>query len=138
MVWQQVYDPLNSAVLSTLVAAVPIVVLLGTLAFLRIAAHWAAILGLASAVCVAWLVFGMPASMALSSAGLGALFGLLPISWIVLNIIFLYQLAKDKGYFQILQDSIANVTEDRRLQLLLIAFAFGALDLPQLRTKAAR
>jgi len=126
MVWQQVYDPLNSAAWSTIVAAVPVVVLLGTLAFLRMAAHWAAILGLVSALGIAVLVFGMPTEMALGSAGLGALFGLLPIGWIVLNIIFLYQLTKDKGYFQVLQDNIANVTEDRRLQLLLIAFAFGA------------
>ena len=126
MVWQQIYDPLNSQLWSTLLAAIPIVVLLGTLAFMHIAAHWAAILGLISALLVAIFVFGMPTGMALGSAGLGALFGLLPIGWIVLNIIFLYQLTKDKGYFQILQDSIANVTEDRRLQLLLIAFAFGA------------
>ena len=125
MVWQQVYYPLNPW-LSTILAAIPVVVLLGSLAFFRIAAHWAAILGLLSAVLVAVLVFSMPASMAGEAAILGALFGLLPIGWIVLNIIFLYQLTKDKGYFQVLQDSIANVSEDRRLQLLLIAFAFGA------------
>ncbi len=125
MVWQQVYYPLNP-LLSTLFAAVPIVVLLGSLAFFRIAAHWAAILGLLSALAVAIFVYGMPAAMAGNSAILGGLFGLLPIGWIVLNIIFLYQLTKDKGYFKILQDSIANVSEDRRLQLLLIAFAFGA------------
>jgi lactate permease len=125
MVWQQVYYPLNPW-LSTILAAIPVVVLLGTLAFFRIAAHWAAILGLISALLVAVLVFGMPASMAGEAAFLGGLFGLLPIGWIVLNIIFLYQLTKDKGYFQVLQDSIANVSEDRRLQLLLIAFAFGA------------
>jgi lactate permease len=125
MVWQQVYYPLNPW-LSTILAAIPVVVLLGSLAFFRIAAHWAAILGLLSAVLVAVLVFSMPASMAGEAAFLGALFGLLPIGWIVLNIIFLYQLTKDKGYFQVLQDSIANVSEDRRLQLLLIAFAFGA------------
>jgi lactate permease len=125
MVWQQVYYPLNPW-LSTLLAAVPVVVLLGSLAFFRIAAHWAAILGLLSALLVAVLVYGMPASMAGEAAFLGGLFGLLPIGWIVLNIIFLYQLTKDKGYFQVLQDSIANVSEDRRLQLLLIAFAFGA------------
>jgi lactate permease len=126
MAWQQVYDPLGSAILSTVLAAIPIVVLLGTLAFFRMAAHWAAILGLVSALAIAILVFGMPTDMALGSAGLGALFGLLPIGWIVLNIIFLYQLTKDKGYFKVLQDNIANVSEDRRLQLLLIAFAFGA------------
>jgi len=125
-IWTQVYDPLNSAWLSTLCAAIPIVVLLGSLALFRIAAHWAAILGLVSALAVATLVFGMPWELAGNSALLGGLFGLLPIGWIVLNIILLYQLTKEKGYFQILQDSIANITEDRRLQLLLIAFAFGA------------
>jgi len=126
MPWTQVYDPLHNAWLSTLCAAIPVIVLLGSLAFFRMAAHWAAVLGLVSALLVATIVFQMPPNMALSSAGLGALFGLLPIGWIVLNIIFLYQLTKEKGYFQVLQDTIANVTEDRRLQLLLIAFAFGA------------
>lgn len=126
MIWQQVYDPLNSAFLSTLCAAIPVIVMLGGLAFLHMSAHMAAIWGLASALVIAIGVFGMPTGMALSTAGYGALFGLLPIGWIVLNIIFLYQLTKDKGYFQVLQDSIANVTEDRRLQLLFIAFAFGA------------
>ncbi len=126
MIWQQVYDPLNNAVLSTLLAAVPVVVLLGGLAFFHISAHWAAILGLISALVVAIGVYGMPTEMALGSALYGGLFGLLPIGWIVLNIIYLYQLTKDKGQFKILQDSIANVSEDRRIQLLLIAFSFGA------------
>jgi len=125
-IWTQVYDPLNNPWLSTLLAAIPIVVLLGSLAFFRIAAHWAAILGLASALIIAVAVYGMPMAMAASSAGYGALFGLLPIGWIVLNIIFLYQLTKEKGQFKIMQDSIANVSDDRRIQLLLIAFAFGA------------
>ncbi len=126
MIWSQIYDPMNNAVLSTALATVPVVVLLGGLAFFHLSAHVAAILGLASALIIAIFVFGMPASMAGAAAGYGAFFGLLPIGWIVLNIIFLYQLTKDKGYFKILQDSIAGVTEDRRLQLLLIAFAFGA------------
>jgi lactate permease len=126
MVWSQVYDPLNNPWLSTFCAAIPVVVLLGSLAFFRIAAHWAAILGLISALVIAIFVYGMPAPMAGASAMYGGLFGLLPIGWIVLNIIFLYQLTKDKGLFKILQDSIANVSEDRRIQLLLIAFAFGA------------
>jgi lactate permease len=126
MVWTQVYDPLGNPWLSTLCATIPIIVLLGGLAFFNIAAHWAAILGLVSALFIAIVVYGMPAATAGGAAFNGALFGLLPIGWIVLNIIFLYQLTKQKGYFQILQDSIANVSEDRRLQLLLIAFAFGA------------
>jgi lactate permease len=125
MVWQQVYDPTGNLYLSALLAAIPVVVLLGALAF-HVKAHVAAILGLVTALAVAILIFGMPAKMAGGAALYGALFGLLPIGWIVLNIIFLYQLMVESGKFQILQDSIAGVTEDRRLQLLLIAFAFGA------------
>jgi lactate permease len=126
MVWSQVYDPMNNAWLSTALAAVPVVVLLGGLAFLRLSAHVAAIAGLVAALLIAIFVYGMPAQMAGAAALYGALFGLLPIGWIVLNILFLYQLTRDKGYFKVLQDSIAGVTEDRRVQLLLIAFAFGA------------
>lgn len=126
MGWQQVYDPLGNAWLSTLLAAVPVVVMLGGLAFLRWQAPWAAAAGLATAGAVAVGVYGMPGSMALSAAGLGALTGLLPIGWIVLNILFLHHLTERDGSFGVLQRSIAGVTADGRLQLLLIAFAFGA------------
>ena len=126
MVWSQVYDPFHNMLLSTLVAAIPIVVMLGCLAFLRVAAHWSALLGLAAALVVAVLAYGMPARMAGLAALNGALFGLLPIGWIVVNIIFLYRLTEESGSFKVLQDSIAHITEDRRLQLLLIAFSFGA------------
>ena len=126
MPWNQVYDPLGQWVLSTILAALPIFVLLGTLAFLRLKAHWAAVLGLAAALVIAVLVFGMPAGKGLTVAFFGAAYGLFPIGWIILNVIFLYNLANEKGHFKILQDSLTGITQDRRLQLLLIAFSFGA------------
>jgi lactate permease len=112
--------------LSTLMAAIPVVVMLVGLGFLHLKAHIAAAAGLVSALVIAIFAFGMPAEMAGKAAFLGGLTGLLPIGWIVLNIIFLHQLTEQNGSFKVLQDSIAGITEDRRLQLLLIAFAFGA------------
>ena len=126
MTWQQVYDPMGSMVASTLLAAVPVVVMLVALGFLHIKAHIAAGAGLIAALAIAIFVYGMPAGMAGNAALFGGLVGLLPIGWIVLNIIFLHQLTEQNGSFKILQDSIAGITPDRRLQLLLIAFAFGA------------
>jgi lactate permease len=126
MAWEQVYNPFNSVALSTVCAALPVVVLLGTLAILRMKAHWAAILGLVTALVVAIVGFGMPAKMAGLIAVLGAGFGLLPIGWIILHVIFLYRLTKEKGEFEVLQDSLTGITQDSRLQLVLIAFAFGA------------
>ncbi|MDB5770058.1 MAG: lactate permease [Burkholderia sp.] len=124
--WTQIYDPFHNAVISTLVAAVPVVVMLAALAFFHIKAHIAALLGLVAALAVAILGYSMPADAAVSSALLGAANGLLPIGWIILNVIFLYQLTERKGYFRVLQESITGITLDRRLQLLLVAFCFGA------------
>jgi lactate permease len=124
--WPQVYDPLNNAVLSTVFATLPIAVLLGTLGIFRVKAHNAALLGLATSLAIAMFVFGMPAGMAAGAAAYGAAYGLFPIGWIVLNVIFLYQLTNERGLFAILRSSITTVTADRRLQLLLVAFCFGA------------
>jgi lactate permease len=124
--WSQVYNPLQNILLSALVAAIPIVVLLGALGVFHLKAHIAALLGLAASLTIAIFEFGMPIQMSVMSALYGAAYGILPIGWIILNVIFLYQLTLEKGHFKTLQNSIATVTEDRRLQLLLIAFSFGA------------
>ena len=124
--WQQTYDPFGNMIISTALAAIPVVVMLVALGFLHIKAHIAAGLGLLAAVVVAVFAYGMPAGMAGNAALYGGFTGLLPIGWIVLNIIFLQQLAEQNGSFKVLQDSLSGITEDRRLQLLLIAFCFGA------------
>jgi lactate permease len=124
--WNQVYDPLNSKVLSTIVAALPVVTLLVLIASNKIKAHWAAIIALIVANLIAIFIFTLPAGMSLRATALGAVTGFFPIGWIVLNVIFLYRLTVEKGVFEILQNTIGGVTNDRRLQLLLIAFSFGA------------
>jgi lactate permease len=124
--WSQVYNPLGNAVLSTLAAAIPVVVLLGLIATDAVKAHIAALIALVVAILIAVFVFTMPMGLALRAAGYGAATGLFPIGWIILNVIFLYRLTVEKGWFETLQQSIGGITADRRLQLLLIAFAFGA------------
>ena len=124
--WSQIYDPFGNTLLSTLVAALPVVVLLGGIGIFELRAHVAAILGLLAALAVAILGYGMPAPMAALAAAYGAAFGLLPIGWIILNVIFLYQLTSEKGEFAVLQRSIGTISDDRRMQLLFIAFCLGA------------
>jgi lactate permease len=124
--WSQVYDPFGSMALSTLVAALPVLVLLSSIGIFELRAHVAAVLGLCAALLVAVGAYGMPVSMAGVAAAYGAAFGLLPIGWIILNVIFLYQLTSEKGDFDVLQRSIATISDDKRLQLLFIAFCLGA------------
>jgi lactate permease len=124
--WAQGYDPLGPWWVSTLVAALPIVVLLGAMAILRVKAHVAACAGLLTALVVAMAVFHMPVRLALTAATYGAGYGLFPICWIILPVIFLYDLTVKTGTFVTLQESLTSVTDDSRLQVLLIAFALGA------------
>src|SRR5271155_5629378 len=126
MQWTQIYDPLGHWWLSTLVAALPIFVLFGLLAGLRVKPHWCAMAGAATAVVVAIIFFKMPASLAAMSFGYGVAFGVLKIAWIVLAAVYLYDISVDTGQFEIMKQSIATITPDRRLQLLLVAFCFGA------------
>ena len=124
--WQQQYDPMGHWWLSTLIASLPVIVLLGALAFGHVKAHYAALAGLVTALLTAILGFHMPARMAAATTVYGLAYGLFPIGWIVLNVIFLYQLTVEAGRFEVLKHSLTGITQDRRLQLLLIAFSFGA------------
>lgn len=126
MSWTQVYDPLNNWMLSTLVAALPIVVLLGLLAGFRVKPHWCAIAGGATALLIAVTVFQMPFPLAGMSFLYGVGFGIVKIAWIVLAAVYLYDISVDTGQFEIMKESVARITPDRRLQLLLVAFCFGA------------
>ena len=126
MTWPQIYAPLGDVLSSAIVASLPVVVLLGLLAFFHARAHMAALAGLLAAWLVAVLVFGMPARLATASAAYGALYGLFPIGWIVLNAIFLYDVTVKTGQFEIVKGTIASLGDDRRIQALLIAFSFGA------------
>src|SRR5438552_15824019 len=124
--WQQVYDPFGNSLLSTIAAAIPIVTLLVLIATGAVRTHLAALIALAVAIVIATLLFTMPAGLAIRASILGAVIGFFPIGWIVLNVIFMYRLTVATGRFETLQQAIGGVTPDRRLQLLLVAFCFGA------------
>src|SRR6476659_2746025 len=124
--WTQIYDPFGHWWLSALVAALPIVVLFTMMAGLRVKPHWAALSGAATAVLVACLAFHMPVSLAAGSFLYGVSTGLLNIVWIVVAAVYLYDIAVSTGDFEIMKSSVAGITADRRLQLLLVAFCFGA------------
>ncbi|RXG94894.1 MULTISPECIES: L-lactate permease [Bradyrhizobium] len=124
--WNQIYDPLHSPVLSTIAAAVPVVTLLVLIASGRVQAHIAAVIAVIVTNLITIFVFTMPANMSIRASVLGIVTGFFPIGWIVLNVIFLYQVTVGCGKFELLKRAIGGVTEDRRLQLLLVAFSFGA------------
>jgi len=124
--WNQIYNPLGNAALSTVAAAIPVVTLLVLIASGKVKAHIAAIVAVVLTNLIAIFVFTMPAGMSIRATLLGVVAGFFPIGWIVLNVIFLYQITVATGKFELLKRAVGGVTEDRRLQLLLIAFSFGA------------
>ena len=126
MQWTQIYDPFGHWWLSTLVATLPILVLFGLLVGLKVKPHWCAIAGALTAAVVAVLFFKMPVTLAAMSFGYGVAFGLLKIAWIVLAAVYLYDISVETGQFEIMKESVAGITADRRLQVLLVAFCFGA------------
>ena len=124
--WNQIYNPLDNAVLSTIAAAIPVIILLVLIASGKVKAHLAAIVALVVANIITIAIYHMPAGMSVRASLLGVVAGFFPIGWIVLNVIFLYQVTVATGRFELLKRAVGGVTEDRRLQLLLIAFSFGA------------
>src|ERR1700741_4461674 len=124
--WNQIYDPLNNSTLSTIAAALPVVTLLVLIASGKAKAHIAAVIALIVANIITIFIYSMPAAMSVKSSLLGVVVGFFPIGWIVLNVIFLYRVTVSSGRFELLKRAVGGVTEDRRLQLLLIAFSFGA------------
>ena len=125
-IWTQAYNPLQNSGLSTLAATLPAVVLLVCIGIFRIRVHRAAGTGLAIALLIAIFIYGMPADAAIASGLYGAAFGLFPIGWIILNIVFIYHLTVRRGHFEILRGSLVSIAPDPRIQVILVAFAFGA------------
>ncbi|ROO38128.1 lactate permease LctP family transporter [Pseudomonas sp. 7SR1] len=124
--WQQLYSPLGSLGLSALAAVIPIVFFFLALAVFRLKGHVAGSITLALAIAVAILAFQMPVDMALAAAGYGFAYGLWPIAWIIVAAVFLYKLTVKSGQFEVIRSSVLSITDDQRLQVLLIGFCFGA------------
>src|SRR5262245_53846696 len=124
--WLQNYDPLSNSVLSTILAALPVLILLGSIALFKIKIHFAALAGLGFAILIALFVYKMPVSATIATTLFGGAYGLFPIGWVILNLIFLYQLTVNKGLFTIIRQHLASIAPDPRIQVILIAFSFGA------------
>ncbi|WP_339062660.1 lactate permease LctP family transporter [Tepidibacillus marianensis] len=124
--WRQVYDPTNSIYLSALITIIPILYFLWALAIKRMKGHFAGLTTVALAIVISIVAYGMPVKLALLSTGFGSMMGLFPISWIIVTAVFLYKITVKTGQFNIIRSSIVSITEDRRLQVLLIAYSFGA------------
>src|SRR5713226_2252723 len=125
--WTQNYDPFGNTLLSTLTAAVPVTLLLLLLAVWKIVAWRAAVYSFAVAVLLAWLVFGMPGSMVAAAVAHGLVYSVIRIVWTLLAAVYVYEITVEAGHFKTIKESIGGITADRRLQVLLIAFAFGAV-----------
>lgn len=126
MPWQTVIDPLGNLGLSALMAAVPVIYLFWALAFKRMAGHWAAMSAVVIALLIAVIGYGMPVQSAVLATLYGCLFGLWPVAWIIVTALFIYNLSVKTGQFEIIKQSLAAISDDRRMQALLIAFSFGA------------
>jgi lactate permease len=126
--YKQVFDPVGDSLgLSSIFAAIPIVVLFVLLGGLKMKAHWASLIALASAILVALIVYGMPVGQALDSAAEGAVFGIFPIMYIVFMALWIYNMTVDTGHFAVLRRAFNRVSDDQRIQAVIIAFCFGAL-----------
>ena len=126
-VWVQNYNPLGNAVLSTVVAALPVTVLFYLLAVKKLAAHWSAVWAFVCGVAVALAAFRMPPAMLAAAVGDGFVYAAIRIAWILIAAVFIYDLTVESGHFETIKASIGGITDDRRLQALLIALAFGAV-----------
>ena len=126
--YTQIFDPISHSLgLSTIFAVLPLLTIFVLLGVVKMKAHWASLIALVVALVVAVAVYGMPTGQALSSAGEGAAFGLFPIMWIVVNAIWVYNLTVSTGHFDVLRRSFGAVSDDQRIQAVIIAFCFGAL-----------